>query len=413
MNTKIFLLEKLIRSMMLFIVGLITAKTLGASSFGEYSVIIAVIATFTAISMYGLEAPALRFFAKDNSNINYSNYTYNLIIIRFITSFIAIVSVILYCKITKITLNSIDYLSITIYMLSYSLYFGEYFLRSRLNAITILKSSLLQLSISLLIKSYGWYNSYDASYFVFSAALDILIYGIITYYYFVKINKHKSLKIFQKINTKEVKKIIRSSTPLFISGLCMGIYRNYDIVFLNNYFTSDFIGQYSITSKVIAGTFIIPVVICNIYLKKIMNSSAYYIILKELGLKLFYLSMAIYLGYIFIIIPSLKIYLGSSYDSITKISLFIGLYIFIISLDLFLQNHFINIGKNNLVFSLSLTTMLTVIVLNNLLYPWLGEYTVIYVFIISTPISIALNFFNREWRISIMLIINKLILKRK
>ncbi|EMK6668402.1 hypothetical protein V9J75_001878, partial [Vibrio fluvialis] len=209
-------------------------------------------------------------------------------------------------------------------------------------------------------------------------------------------------KIHLKLNVDRVKKIILSSLPLVLSGLCMGVYRNYDLVFLGRLDENDFSGLYAMSIKLISGCFIIPVVLCNVYLKKLVNSEENYLSnIRSLFIKISVMCLVLYTSYLYVLIPIVVLVLGNEYKEIFDIGVYVGLFIFNVSLDLFIQNHLINKKMNGEILYVSITTTIVTLILMSILYNIYSHWAVVITMLVSYPISVIINLCRKNWRFEI------------
>lgn len=380
--------EKLFRAIFLFFIGIMIAKALGNSDYGTYSEYLAYIAMFSSISLYGLEAIAMRAFAGERSNSNYNNFYLASILLRFLTSTIALVIVcgVVWWATRKLNVYFI-YGALIIYF-SNVLYISEYYLRVNNLSKKIISISLFQLTLSFLIKLYGIYTNKDMFFFMISASFDAFLYGCGAVYF----TRHIFSYDFHKGIIGEIKRVFIVCTPLWISGMIMGVYRNYDILLLSKNISIEELGEYSLLLKLIIGTYFVPVVICNLFLKKMILSkktmSEYYSDSKQLFAILCITSCVIYLMYVFILIPMVNIFLKSEFGSLNDYKYLVGAYVFIIAFDTYLQNHFINKGIRKYIVYYNFMVCLLFISSSTLLVKEYGVSGVVFSFLTSIPAAL-------------------------
>lgn len=390
------IIDKLLRTIILFFFGLLLAKVLGANDYGIYSSQLAIVSMWSAVALFGVEAISLRQFALNKSSI-FGAYFLTSVIFRLITGLLAVVCIYLYSLLIVGKVEPIFMACVSIYFLSYSLYISEYYFKAKVKVKVLILSSFIQLSISSIIKIYGAITSKGISYFLASFAFDIFLYGIVVTVIFL----HNNCKLKFRLDFTILKDLFFKALPLLVSGLCMGVYRNYDLVILSQKLNAEIVGNYALCLKLISGCYIIPVIICNIKLKDMMNKNTteeYYSALFRLFFILFVFSIAIYFLYLLIVHLVVEFIFMDGYSLVKDMSWFVGMYIFVIAFDTWVQNHCINKGLRTELVVYSIVICVLVILFNSIFIPFIGYFGTILALIISYPLAIILNIFMPNWR---------------
>lgn len=246
----------------MFLGGMI-AKYLGVEAFGSLSYALAFIAIFSAVVNFGLDSIVVKEFS--NNENNQKQILYATLIIRSFLALIAITACIVTIFYTK---KDGDIVRVLVIILGVGLLLQplesiDLLFQARIKSkITVIFKSLAFWFASLL-KFYAIKNNFDIYSFAWISLIEMLI-G----YFFLSVAYFKSMECGEryKLNIREILSLIKSSYPLFISGLLIIVYTRIDQILVGELSNNYQLGLYSVATRFYEIWYMIPgIIISSVY----------------------------------------------------------------------------------------------------------------------------------------------------
>ena len=256
-NTSWLIIEKCIRIIEAFVIGIWVARYLGPQEFGILSYSLSFVFLFTAFAALGLDQIVVRELVKDHNKRDVIlGTTLGLKFIGFLFMLILLITSLQFTNNSKITNVIILIIAISIFFKSFNgidLYF-----QSKIQSKYIAITNIIVILICGIIKAILIFNAAELINFayVFIVETFLLSSGYILCY---KYNK----QLIQKWQFKftVAKELLSKSWPLIIGGVAAAIYMKIDQVMIKEIMNERSVGLYSAADKLCSVWLIITVAI--------------------------------------------------------------------------------------------------------------------------------------------------------
>ena len=280
--------------------------------------------------------------------------------------------------ISLITSND-EYTNLLIFLAALSSIFQafnviDFYFQSKVLSKYVVFSSIFMLILSSIVKIILIINKFSLIYFVFVMLLDSLILAICLIYFF-KINGGEILK--WSFDLKTSKKLLKSSWPLILSGLVIGVYMKIDQVMIKEILGVYYVGQYAAAVKLSEALYFLPVIITKslfpaIIKSKQLSNEVYTNRMQSLYFLLTRFSLAIAI-IVSILSPFIiETLYGIDYNEAVNVLIIHVWSLIFVSIGVIYNSWLINEGYTKKTFPRALLGMTVNIVLNYLLIPTYG-----------------------------------------
>ena len=267
-NTSWMFVEKIIRFLIAFLVGVYVVRYLGPEGFGDLSFAISFVGLFATIAALGLDSIVVRELVNDHSRRD--ELLGSVFYLRIIGALIAIVLTITTAFILKesyfnIILIAIIVTSTLFQSINVVEYYFQSIVQSKFNVYVQSSSLILASIIKVILVLINAPLIYFATVYVIE-----FIFLSAGYYMVYKINNLKITNWRFKLDTAIV--LLKDSWPLILSGVVISIYMKIDQVMIKNILNSEELGYYAIAVKLSEAWYFVPVAICASLFPAIINA---------------------------------------------------------------------------------------------------------------------------------------------
>jgi O-antigen/teichoic acid export membrane protein len=168
----------------------------------------------------------------------------------------------------------------------------EFYFQSQVLAKIITICKVIQLALSLIIKSYLVLTEAQLVWFVFVILFDYFSLAV-SYYIAYKLIKNPSF--YKYFNLSIAKKLLKDSWPLIFASIVVSIYMRIDQVMIKEMLGEYEVGIYSAASRLSEAFYFIPMLILSSFFPAILNSKNHNLEIYNQRLQILYTSM-VWLG---------------------------------------------------------------------------------------------------------------------
>jgi len=251
--------DKVIRTVLLLLVGIWIARYLGPSDFGVLSYALAYTALFSVFIRLGLDQILVREIVKKEKLTNY--FLGTAFVLKLVGGLLAIIFVAL-----SLVLVSLDPLSKAVILIIsagfvfQSLDVIDYFFQSKILSkyVVVARNSALILTSAL--KIYFILNGFEVIYFALAQVLDFLLVGIfLTFAYRLRGNAVGEWQFSKKIAWR----LLKYSWPLGLSLFLITIHTKVDQIMIGVMLDQTQVGLYSVAVQLSEFWYFIPAIIIS------------------------------------------------------------------------------------------------------------------------------------------------------
>lgn len=269
-NTSWLFAEKALRLLSGLVVGVIVARFLGPEQFGLLNYALSFVGIFLAISALGLDSILVREIVRDPSKSGVFLGT------SFRMKLLAGLAVFLILLLAIFLLNQEEVISSMILVIGLSAIFQsfnviDYYFQAKVQSKYVVKSNVIALSISALVKlGLVWW---EAPLFYFAAvfSLDALIVAVGLIYFYVN---HSDEKSSWKYNAQVGRELLKASWPLILASLVVTVYMKIDQIMITEMLDPEANGNYSAAVRISEAWYFIPMVLASSLFPAILNAKA-------------------------------------------------------------------------------------------------------------------------------------------
>ncbi len=286
-NTSWLFLEQLLRILSGLFVGVWVARYLGPEQFGIFGYALAFTSIFASIAKLGLDGILVRELV--NHPQKRDTYLGSAFWLKIIGAFFAIG---LMAIILPFTSNDTA-TKLYIFIIASGLIFQsfevvEFYFQSQVLAKIITICKVIQLALSLIIKSYLVLTEAQLVWFVFVILFDYLSLAV-SYYIAYKLIKNPSF--YKYFNLSIAKKLLKDSWPLIFASIVVSIYMRIDQIMIKEMLGEYEVGIYSAASRLSEAFYFIPMLILSSFFPAILNSKNHNLEIYNQRLQILYTSM--------------------------------------------------------------------------------------------------------------------------
>ncbi len=372
-NTSWLLAEKILRTIVLFIVWVFVIRYLRAEKFGLFTYSLSFVGLFAAISAMTADGILVRELVRQPENKH--NLLGTAFVLRVIGSAFAI------CVLATCTIFTNDDFStnILIFIIAAGLLFQSWnvidcYFQSQVLSKYVVYVHIFQIVISSALKLMFIYLKLSLVWFAVVALGDsvILAGGQLWFY----LRREGSIRLWRFDRTLAMS-LFKDSWPLLLSSLVIGIYMKIDQVMIKQMLSAEATGSYGVAVRLSEAWYFIPMVITSSLFPAIVNAKQtskqlYYERLQKLCNFMVWLSLCIAVPTTFLARPLVVLIFGKEFSAggpALAIHIWSGVFVFLG----FVNGKWIlaeNLGKT--AFLRSLLGAITNIILNLLLIPKMG-----------------------------------------
>ncbi|MDB4178056.1 flippase [Gammaproteobacteria bacterium] len=270
-------LERGIRLLAGFFIGILIARHLGPDQYGVFNYIVSFVALFASISSLGVDVILVRELVKHENKLN------ELMGTAFVLKLIgAIASIILIIIFSFIFSNDTNTKFMIIIVASATMFSSFNVIDLYFQAKVISKYSvfanIIMLVLSSIIKIYLLINNANLIAFIWVVLFDSIFLAIGFLYFYMQRDSKVKNWLFKSNLAIE---LLRDSWPLILSGVAITIYMRVDQIMIKEMLDFNAVGQYAAAVKISEGWYFIPMLIGASLAPAIINA-------KEVNENLYY-----------------------------------------------------------------------------------------------------------------------------
>lgn len=269
-NTSWLFAEKALRLLSGLVVGVIVARFLGPEKFGLLNYALSFVGIFLAISALGLDSILVRELVRDPSSSGLLLGTsFRLKLIAGLSVFMLLLIAVLVLDQEAVMSSMILVIGLAAVFQSFSVI--DYYFQAKVKSKFVVKSNVIALSLSAIIKLGLVY--WEASLFYFAAvfSLDALIVALgLIYFYFTKSEEDSPWKYSPKL----AKELLSASWPLILASLVVTVYMKIDQIMITEMLDPVANGNYSAAVRISEAWYFIPMVLASSLFPAILNAKA-------------------------------------------------------------------------------------------------------------------------------------------
>lgn len=262
------MLEQGIRLLASFTVGVWMARFLGPATFGQYSLVIAVLGVGYSVSKLGMDTILMRFFVEKTSPLD---YVMPAIVIRLCCAFLFMLLVLLASNLLSIAEDFQHALIIVVL----SLFFNatevfEFFALAKGKGELPAFAKMVSVLIASVVRVCLILQGAPMIAFLAVVVLEHFLVGLILWLFFRKWSPNLRLNN-ANVHNKVVELIVQSF-PVFLGALVVSIYMRLDQFMLEYFLGSQSVGVYSAAIKFSEVWFVLPMIFSNALYPAIINA---------------------------------------------------------------------------------------------------------------------------------------------
>ena len=293
-NTTWVLVEKLIRIVLYFIIGVWIVRYLGPTQYGFLTYSQSIIYFFIGVASLGLDEIVVRELVKKDAEINKilgTAFLLKFIISIFLLSSIFLIIIFLGNQGKASQMILVLGLAMVFLPLNIINFYFQYKVMLRYTSI----ANIGAIAITCLIKVYLILYEYDVIYFAIIQTIEIFLLSLFLLYFF---ELKGSISIFSlKFDKNMGVRFLKDSWPLIFTGIFINIYMKIDQIMITQFLGATENGIYSAAILLSEGFYFIPLVICLSIFPKILhakdNQYIYTLRLKRLYFLMIWLAFSI------------------------------------------------------------------------------------------------------------------------
>lgn len=340
-NSSWLFIEKILRMVVVFFVGVWLVRYLGPEQFGLFSYAQSFVGLFMAVASLGLDGILVRELLKDESRRDQLMGT--AFILKFIGAFLVIILLVFAIQFTDndtYTNTLIFIIALATFLHSFNV-IDFYFQSQVLSKYTVYTRSI-SLFISSVVKIALILNEATLITFAWIVVLESLMLVVGYIYFYIKQNNFVSgtlsFSLFSwKFNLETAKNLLKDSWPLMFSFMAIAIYVRIDQVMIKEMLDAEAVGQYAAAVKLSEAWYFIPSVIAASLFPAIMNAKKqnkelYYARLQKLYDLMVWMAIAIALPMTFLSDWIVDLVYGSQYSqagTVLMIHIWTGMFVFL------------------------------------------------------------------------------------
>lgn len=274
---------------------ILVARNLGPESFGDLNYLLAIFAFLAPITALGLNSIITReLLLRVNDEVRILGTSITIRIIGGTIALIIIVGLIKFSSLSKGF--DLELLVLAIANIFTAAYIFDFYFQAHLRNHQVVKTRLTVLAITSIIRLSGVYYDQSLNFFVWVAAIEVLLIslGFSIYYY-----KNTKNLFHLKASIKEGNSLLKKSGWLIFSGVAAIVYLKVDQIMLGLLGTSSEVGIYAVAARLSEAWYFIPTAIVISFFPKLIkmknNTPNYTMQLQKLndGLLVLAISVAI------------------------------------------------------------------------------------------------------------------------
>ncbi len=235
-------LEQFAKLLSVFIMSVFLARLLGPTQYGYYTYIFAFVSIFIPLASAGLPTLAIREFSQSTTGKGkiFGTMLFLQIVVGVVT-FLLAVSTMVFIR----TQDSTSQLLVGVLMFALALQSGELvesWFQSKLELHKLIPLKTTFLMFFLVCKIVVLYLNRSVEAIITLTAIEIILTTILMYGYFFFSKQITSIHI----DFEYLKKVIKMSFPIVISGFAVMVYAKADFLFLQYYLGSNVVAQYAV-----------------------------------------------------------------------------------------------------------------------------------------------------------------------
>ena len=377
--------EKLLRFSLAFFVSIFLAKYLGPSDYGILNFSISVISVLVALSTFGIH----NFLAKEIIE----NHERRGIIIGSSLTLSAFFSVLGFVTINTLSSSFIsESVEPIVLIISFSLFFQPLFLLSfyfqaEIKNHFVAVSNIIMLLTTSSLKVVCIYYKQSLEVFAFIIVLESTIAYLFYSFFFLSIESYRILKV----EWSEIRRLIILGAPLLLSGISHIIFSHSDKIMLQYLLSSESVGLYTVSYKIVIVWNFIPLVIADVFFPALIKVKLKHKVFAEkynLVFSLIFVPLLIFTSLVsFFSNEIINILLGEKYLESGPILRFLVWTSFFSALGILQTRYLIAYNRGRTVLFLTLSGALINVVINFIAIPIFGVLGAVYASIISLALS--------------------------
>ena len=340
-NSSWLFVEKILRMVVVFFVGVWLARYLGPEQFGLFSYAQSFVGLFMAVASLGLDGILVRELLKDESRRDQLMGT--AFILKFIGAFLVIILLVFAIQFTDndtYTNTLIFIIALATFLHSFNVI--DFYFQSRVLSKYTVYTRSVSLVISSVVKIALILNEATLIAFAWVVVLESLMLVIGYIYFYIKqdsfISNTLSFSLFSwKFNLETAKNILKDSWPLMFSFMAIAIYVRIDQVMIKEMLDAEAVGQYAAAVKLSEAWYFIPSVIAASLFPAIINAKKknkelYFTRLQKLYDLMVWMAIAIALPMTFLSDWIVDLVYGSQYSqagTVLMIHIWTGIFVFL------------------------------------------------------------------------------------
>lgn len=412
-NAGYLIVGKVVQMLFGLIVGLLTARYLGPSNYGLINYANAYIGFFTALCTLGINNVLVKEFVDHPGEEGKVIGT--TLGLRAVSSILCSIAIIAISSILDAN-EPITILIVTLSSIGMVFHIVEtfnYWFQSRLESKVTAASTLVAYLVSAAYKVYLLVTGKPVTYFALTASLDYLCLGVLLYSQY---RKHKGSQLC--FSWQYGKTLFAKSRHFILSGMMISIYGQTDKLMLKQMIGETEIGYYA-TAVSLCGMwcFILSAIIDSIYPSIIEASKAGdEQLFRKRNIQLyaivFYISVAVSLGFTLLAKPVIYIMYGASYLPATVPLRIITWYTAFSYLGVARNAWVVAKDRQRYLFAIYAASAIANVVLNYLLIPTLGASGAAIASLVAQVFTtLVVPFFIKDMKENSMMILEAIILK--
>lgn len=293
-NVIILTIEKILRIVLGFFVGVLVARYLGPEQFGLFSYVQSFAGMFVAFSILGLDSIVVRELVSGKYNLN------TLLGTSFILKLLGSIFIMVVLWIVLYLIDTDSYTKALIFIISFgyviqSFNVIDYYFQSKVTSKYVAYSNIIALVISNVIKIILITYNAPLEYFVGVILLDNIIVAVCFIYYY----KQNGLNIsLWKVEVNVAKDLLREALPIIISVLAFTISMKIDQIIVKELLDEKSLGFYAVSLRMVEVFYFIPLILTQTFFPSVVSSyktnrKMYDLKVKSLGLILILISLGI------------------------------------------------------------------------------------------------------------------------
>lgn len=293
-NFSWLLAERLLAMVIALFINLYVIRYLGPEMFGQFSYAFSYVNLFEAIAKLGLDSIVIRNIVVKESRSN------QILGTAFLLKILASIITIILSGILILFVNHEPDIQILVWIISLSLIFSafdviDFWFQSKVLSGYMAVIRSLQLIISAILKIIFINLKLSVFAFAWLLSVDGLLKAVGMIYTYVK---NKQTIFNWKVQSVQIKSLLKDSWPLILSSVMVTIYGRIDQVMLGNMLNSKAVGDYAAAIRLSEIWYFMPIIICSslfpyILQAKKRNQEEYYRRLQQLYDLLAWLSLSI------------------------------------------------------------------------------------------------------------------------